>query len=724
MLVATYRDDEVATSHPLYQVLADLPRAHTRRIALAPLTVSAVARLARPHGRSALDVHRVTAGNPLFVTEVLASDGASVPGSIREAVLARTARLSDGARRVAGFVSVVPAAAESWLVDAVLAPPAVDIDGCLQLGMERRGDGALAYRHELVRLAVEASLPPAYRRDLHASALRVLAGRNDTAPARLAHHAAGAEDGAAVIEHARAAAVQAASVGAHREAAAHYAAAVAHAARLGPGERAELHERLAYEYYLTDRAALSLEQRRSALEIWQSLGETLRQGDALRWLSRMSWFAGRRADAERFAAEAIATLEPLPAGRELALAYSNRAQLEMLAHQSDGAVTWATRALELAEQVGDTEVQVHALNNRGTAKLLGGRHADGDADLSRSLQMALQANLHEHAARAYTNLSSTCVALRLYADGARYLEEGLAYTQRLDLEAWRLYMLAWRARARFEQGDWAGAGDDAEAVVANPRASPITRLPALVVLGQLRTRRGDPDAASPLAEAQRLASEAQELQRTAPVLAALAESAHLADDLGAVIDCLRAAAAQASRQRDPWIRGSLEIWLWRAGDVAALDEGCAAPYGLEAAGNWRDAAAAWRVLGCPYERACMLGWYGDEPAQLEALAMFESLGAVPAAQQLRRRMRAAGRRNVPRGSRASTRQNAYGLTRREAQVLDLMRAGLRNAAIARRLYLSTRTVDHHVSAVLAKLGATTRAEAIAIVASMTPTPSG
>lgn len=715
LLIVTYRDDEVRPGHPLHLVLADLPRAQTHRVGLVPLTEVAVTKLARQRGRSARDVHRITGGNPLFVTEVLASDDSSVPGTIREAVLARAAQLGDGARRVAELVSVVPAAAEASLVDAVMSPSAADIDGCLQIGMRRRDDGSLAYRHELVRRAVEMSLPPAYRRDLHASVLRVLSQRSDAAPARLAHHAAGAEDAAAVLVHAQAAGRQAASVGAHREAASHYASALVRAAALEPRQRAELHERLAYEYYLTDRNDLALAERRAALEIWHSTGEPLREGDNLRWLSRLSWFRGQRVEAERYASEAIATLERLPPGHELALAYSNLAQLEMLAHRRDEAVSWATRAFELAESLDDLEAQVHALNNGGTAKLLEG-DPDGDRDLTRSLEGALRANLHEHAARAYTNLASTWVALKNYPVAMSYLERGIAYSESLDLDSWRLYMQAWRARARLETGDWLGAGDDAEAVVTNPRTSPVTRLPALVVLGQLRARRGDPDPSTPLNEAGQLASRAQEIQRTAPLVDAIAELAHSNGDLASAVAPLRDALAHALAFCDPWIRGGLAIWLWRAREIATLPDGCAEPYVREAAGQWREAADAWHRLGCPYEYACMLAWYGDEPAQREALERLEALGAGPASQQLRRRMRAGGARGVPRGSRASTRENTFGLTKREVQVLDLMRSGLRNSAIAKKLYLSTRTVDHHVSSVLAKLGASTRAEAVAIAA--------
>lgn len=299
----------------------------------------------------------------------------------------------------------------------------------------------------------------------------------------------------------------------------------------------------------------------------------------------------------------------------------------------------------------------------------------------------------------------------------------MAYCEQRDLDAWRLYIQTWRARARFDCGDWQGAAEDAAAASSDALTVPITRLPALVVLAHVRARRGDPDVRSLLDEARTLASTVDEIQRTAPLVVAVAESAQLEDRLVEAVDELRAAYALAMVQTDHCVIGDIAIWLWRAGALEALPEGLPLPIRHEAAGDWLQAAQAWAAIGCPYERACMLAWYGDEPAQRDALAEFERLGAEPAAQQLRRHMREVGVRGIPRGLRESTRSHAFGLTRREAQVLQLMAAGLRNAAIARKLYVSTRTIDHHVSAVLAKLGVTTRAEAIAVAgASATEAP--
>lgn len=714
LVVVTYRDDEVVRGHPLHFVLGDLPRATTRRLALVPLSREAVATLAREARRPARDLHRITGGNPLFVTEVLAASGTSVPGTIREAVLARAARLSAGARRIAEVVSVVPAAAEGWLIERLLQPGSDDVDGCLAIGMRRAEDGAVSYRHELVRRAVEESLPPTRRRELHALVLHTLASRPEVAAARLAHHAAGAEDRDAVVRYATEAAAQAAAVGAHRESASHYAAALRHGETLELRHRAELQERLSYEYYLTDRIDVSLAARLAALQHWTALGDHLRRGDAQRWLSRLSWFMGRRDDAERYSRDAIDTLEALPVGRELALAYSNQAQLDMLEYREEPACAWATRAIDLAETLRDDEVLCHALNNRGAAQHFG-HDRQGVTDLERSLRIALEHNFQEHAARAYTNLAATTVVQRQYEHGRRYLSEGIGYCEQRDLDSWRLYMLAWHARERFECGAWLEAGDAIETVLA-ATTSLVTRLPALVTLAHLRLRRGDPDVDTPLQEARTLAATAREIQRTAPLLAALAERAWLAGELESVVPELRDGLELARQQRSGWITGEIAAWLWRAGALQGPAPALAEPYALELHGHWREAAASWRQLGCPYEAARVLATHGDEPALREALAEFDRLGAEPATRFTRRRMRATGVRRVPRGARATTRQNPFNLTRREAQVLEMIAMGQRNSAIARKLFLSTRTVDHHVSSVLNKLGVATRAEAIALAA--------
>jgi DNA-binding CsgD family transcriptional regulator len=242
----------------------------------------------------------------------------------------------------------------------------------------------------------------------------------------------------------------------------------------------------------------------------------------------------------------------------------------------------------------------------------------------------------------------------------------------------------------------------------------VTRIPALRTLGHLRVRRGDPDAQTPLREARICAGPVQEPQRVGTLAAVYADAAWLAGDLEGVVQAVRPAYELCRSRKDPRMNGELATWLWRMNALDGRRVAMAEPYALEISGNWQGAAELWKRLGCPYEHAMVLGWHGGEAEQREALAIFEELGASPAAQVLRRQMRAKGVRSVPRGSRKSTRGNALGLTRREAQILGLLSEGLRNSAIAKKLFVSTKTVDHHVSAILAKLGVPSRAEALAM----------
>ena len=434
----------------------------------------------------------------------------------------------------------------------------------------------------------------------------------------------------------------------------------------------------------------------------------------MRWLSTLSWYAGRRAEACRFADEAVTVLESLPPGPELAMAYCNQAGLHMEAHEADAATDWATRAIALAEPVENPGILGAALNTLGTVRLIGGDSA-GWADLQRSLQLALEGGVPERVADCYTNLAAMAISARQYGLASRHVSEGLAYCEEYDLDSWWPYLVAYRARLRFEQGQWSGAGDDVESVLRHPRTTAISRIPALRILGHLRIRRGDADACAPLEEARMLAGPNPELQRLGTLAAIHAEAAWLAGDLDRAAREAQPAYELLCRRRDPRMKGELAAWLWRAGALQQPPSGIAEPYAMEVSGDWQGAAQAWKTLGCPYEHAMALAWYGAETEQVEALAILDDLGAATAAVAVRKQMRARGMRSIPRGARVSTRCHPHGLTRREAQTLALMSDGLRNAIIAKHLFVSTKTVDHHVSAILAKLDVASRAEAVALI---------
>jgi len=714
LLLVTYRDDEVTADHPLRRLMSELPASRVTRMQVPRLSAEAVEAMARGALRSHEGLHAMTQGNPFFVSELLQHGIDGVPRGVQDLILARFARLSPIAQQIMQLASIVPRRIDEWLMQEVLAPPLGAVEECLDAGLLVADRNALAFRHELARVAVEQSLSGLRAQGLHAQVLAALE-HVATSRASLAwrvHHADRANDAGAVLRIAPEAAHEAERRGAHREAAAHLRTALGYAAEQPDAVRAALLDRLAYESYLTDRIEDALAARREARGLWERMGDRLREGDATRWLSRLSWYNGQTEVAEAHADEAIAVLSALPPGRELAMACSNRAQLHMLQGQSADAIARGTRALELAASLGDQEIQVHALNNIGTARLDAGDES-GRAELERSLAISLAGGLEEHAARAYVNLSFDAIMLLRFPQALAWIERGIAYCDPRDLDAWTRYLVAYQAVVWFAMGQWDRAADQAARLLQAPDLAPISRIVALTVLGHIRVRRGDPAASPLLDEALQLALPTRSMLRVGPVVAARVEAARLRDDHEACIEAIQPLASLGEQsQYRGWVMAEIVCQLRRAGIDQELPNICPAPYALQFAGRWREAADAWRSLSCPYEEASALA-EGDTEAQRVALAQFESLGADPMATRLRRELRESGVRGVPRGQRASTQSNPHALTEREIEVLRLLCDGLRNAQIAERLCRSVRTVDHHVAAIFAKLGASTRTEAMA-----------
>ena len=712
LLVVTFRDDELGPRHPLRFVLGELPSRAKVRIRLDPLSEGAVEELAREAHRSAFGLYAATGGNPFYVTEVLAAGGDDIPETVRDAVLARAGRLSEAGRRLLEAVAVVPGTTGFWLLERLAPEEMSHVDECVASGMLTSTPGGVGFRHELARLAIESSLAPDRRVALNRSAFRAIADRPSGEPAlaALAHHADAAGDAEAVHRFAPAAAERAAELGAHREAAAQYTRALRFADGLPLDEQARLYEGVSYESYLTGDFADAIAASTEALDRYRRLGDVLKEGGSLHALSRLLWSIGRTPEAAETARKAATLLESLSPGDELALAYAQLAALSMSADDSEGVVSWSTRAADLAQRLGDREILASTRVTVGGAEYAAGAPG-GRERLERELDLALSAGLEEVAARAFNLLVRAGMRWREYAVVDRYLDPGFEYCRDRELGNFRQGLGAERARRFLDQGEWTRATDAADLVLSTARTAGMAPFVALTVLGQVRARRGDPDAWAPLDRALEMAEPSGELQRLGLVASARAEVAWLARDHRRTLDEARAVYVLALEKRHPWFAGELALWQWKIGALDSTPEWLAEPYALQIAGEWQGAADAWQARGCPYEAAQALA-DGDAKAQQRAYEAFLGLGAVPAAKEVGRALRALGV-SVPRGPRASTRENPAQLTARELEVLELVAEGLRNAEIANRLVLSRRTVDHHVSAILRKLDAGTRGEAVA-----------
>jgi DNA-binding CsgD family transcriptional regulator/tetratricopeptide (TPR) repeat protein len=570
---------------------------------------------------------------------------------------------------------------------------------------------SVASRHELIRQTVLESLSPQRRRDLHQQLLAVLRAAGAD-PARLARHAEGAGDRDAVLTYAPAAARQAAAANAHRAAAGQYALALRFAAGLPPAEHAQLLSAYADECNAIDQRAEGLDARRRALELWRGLGDDLKQGECLANMAFLLNGLGRTTEAQQVCRQALALLEAHPPGRELALAYRVQSGLYMLTQDYRAAIEWGERAIALAEPIADRALVLAAHNTIGSSWVQLD-YAYGCEVLERNLAAAHAAGLHAFAAHAYANLASVSIELYHFPQAERYAREGAAYAAEHGFDRFGLYIQAWQSVAHLRQGRWREAETLATTLLRRSGVSVTSRVTALAALGSLRARLGEADVASVLDEALELTRHTTSLHRTALVRAARAEAAWLAGDPQAALAEAEAVFPVALEKQHGWFAGELAYWCWRAGAEPVLRDWMARPYALQIGGEWQAAAEAWEQLACPYEQARALA-EGGVAAQVAALAIFERLGARPAAEALRDRLKASGGVQLPRQPRAATRENPFGLTPRQVDILGLLVAGLSNAEIAARLHISPKTADHHVSAVLARLNVHSREAAAAL----------
>lgn len=707
LVIITMRDDEAGPEHLLSVALGQMVAASMVTMNVPELSLAAVEQMAAGTSIDPGSLHRAAAGNPYFITEVLTTGDGSLPATVRDAVTARCSQLSPTGRRLLRAAAVLGTGCDAALAVVVCGASFADIDECASRGLLRRQGSDIEFRHELSQRSVLDATPAGLRAELHREALLNLRGRYPRVDdAELARHAAEAGDAEAVLELAPKAAKQAASLGAHRAAAAHYASALKHAHLLPARERAELIAAHAREAFLTDAVDEAIASEQAALDLWREEGDVPNQGRSLTRLAYYLWWDTSQ-EFLPVAAEAVTLLESVPPSADLAAAYARSAQLLMIDGRSTEAVADASKAVTLARQFGADEVLINALDTLGCSHLCLGM-SEGWAELEESLARALSEDTEEEAARAFNNLMASAVNERRYELFDPMYERALTYFSERELDQSQRCLIGGVVEARFGQGRWEEAERVARAVIAGGR--PAGRAESLVALGRLSARRGEPGAMSWL-------DQAMEMQARLggevgyPMRAYRAEAAWLAGDLRKAAAEIDLAMAEVSEQSNRWYLGDLAFVARHVGLDVDMKRPLPEPYAFYFDGHPEKAAALWAEMGCPYEEAMMLADSSEESDLRHSLSILRSLGAEPMATTVTERLKSAGARRIPRGPRTSTRSNPGGLSDRELEVLALLGQGLRNAEIASELVLSRRTVDHHVSAILAKLDARSRFEA-------------
>jgi DNA-binding CsgD family transcriptional regulator/tetratricopeptide (TPR) repeat protein len=493
-------------------------------------------------------------------------------------------------------------------------------------------------------------------------------------------------------------------------AAAQYERALRNAHHAGKPLLAALQEGVADEYALLDRWEEAEQARRAALALRRELGDTESVGKNLGSLSSTLWRLCRGEEAEQAAEEAVQVLAALPPGEALAWAYAGLACAYLtMGGPEEAALASLGKALDIAGQRGYVNVTCFALGVEGAGLIEAGR--DGMPPLEESFRIARGAGVPGGVGEAYCRMVEACAKLHRFAELERYYAEGLAYCEGRELAVFSKCMNGWRARMLVFLGRWEEATQLCARNLSSPGISPVNQLNPLCVLGTIAGRRGEDGAWELLDRALAFAEGTTEPAWIALARAARAELSWLDGRLGLAAAEARAGYDVALGHVDPWALGSLAIWLARLGAPPHPPSRLPEPYALEIAGDHGAAAAVWEWIGRPYDAAPARAWSSDEAGLREALAGLEELGASVAAVAVRRRMRELGMKAIPRGPRTATRVAPAGLTAREQEVLALLADGLTDREISQKLFISERTVHHHVSAVLAKTGAASRTAA-------------
>ncbi|MDX6213824.1 MAG: hypothetical protein QOF82_2911 [Frankiales bacterium] len=764
LVVAAYRSDELYPGTPirewrsrlLSQRLAEEVRVPRLSAAQTATLVSAVLGRAAP-AQLVTAIHARSDGIPLHVEELLAAGDVlepsrlAFPDTLADAVLARAQALDAEAREVADAAAVIGRSFDFDLLAAVSeADPAV-VDRSLRLLRARYfvqagADGlSFDFRHALIRDALYDDVPLPRRTALHERVALAAVERGDRA-AFVSAHFEQAKLAEKAYQYAILGAQETSHVSAHREALQLYRRAERNLSRgTAVGEQARLMTAIGAEAAALDENAEAAHAYAHAHRLWLQAGEAVEAASVVPPLVAVRHLLGDPLEQRvRLLQEALTGLDEVPDALKVrARVLSGLAAAYMLDRRLDEAIDYGQQSTALSIAAGDEAAALNTAATQGSVLLFRGQGA-GWSLLERTVATCVASLQEAEAARAYRMAGSCASVLVEYDQAERWLTAGIDYAGAVELWNHRSYMTAHLAHVQWACGNWDAAQCTAESALADGRGGITTRITAQYVLGYLAMGRGNlPMAADLLSEALEIGESMAELQRVSPPLWGLAETALLgADPAGAIELCDRGFAA-SDRVADaaylfPFVvtgtrarlavndTGAASEWLSQVrkslhrrnipGTLPALAHARGliqlANAEVEAAGeSLTEARLAWDQRRRFWEGS----WAALDEARSAAVGR-RHVEAAALADTVRARALLAGAVSLVSAAdqvRASSQrpgQPWHPLTDREWSVAQLVATGLTNRQIAAELYLSPKTVGTHVEHVLAKLGASRRAE--------------
>ncbi len=718
LLVITLRDREVDRSHPVRNLLAGPTSTAPDRIDLRALSLDAVTDmvdLARAEGHACdlepSALHEVSGGNPYLAVQLVLAQPGDAARSARETLVARAERLSPAGREVLQVLSVLPEGADPTVARLLFG----DHPGALH---EAEGSGLLTsttdrirFRHELGRTAIVESLSFGERM---ASTNRVLDAlvSSGADPTLLVHLSRAAGDGRRATRFAVEVLDDGLAPTNHREIWKLTRIALECTIDLSPERIGALHLAAARSGRVANHHAEAVAHAEQAVELATEHGaddDTL----ASAWLT-LAMTRAANGDHHR-SAEALGRAEELlergPVTERWVRCNTLLASAALIAGDVDTAVARTTESVKLADTNGWPHELTYALGVRSIA--VGGPVTEpGRADMRRALELGAQ---HGPPDRHAANLHNQSVLLLRNAETAAaedLVDEAERYSREHGLDNLLFHARVQRAHILIHQGRTAEAEALVEELVEQATDPGSIKASADAALARIWTRRGDPMAEGLVERAWADAVATGEIQKIAIAGVSRLEHLWLQGHDEPLLRFARHLAGLGERHGHHRLRADALRALMRLGEPVEPFDGCPRPLAAALAGDHRRAAELWEEAGQPYERALELVESTDTSIAFEGLRLLDRAGATRTADLVRQRLRVRGFQGVPRGPRKSAAGAVPVLTDRQADVLRLIAKGMTNQQIADELFVARRTVDNHVSAILSRLGADDRHQAV------------
>ncbi len=705
VIVVTLRPEEIDPAHPFQVVTADIGRLATR-IDLPPLSVDGIRQMVSDTALSAPAVHAATLGNPFFVEEIVRHPETDIPATVTDAIEALIGSLPAETREAVELIALT--------ADGIDLDLLADREEAVDLACRRRllvvSGTRVRCRHDLIRATVARRVPPTRARRLHRHIFHLLqrdsSGLVRTAELAYHSHLGGMEAEAA--RYSVDAARTAARSGSHREAALAYGWAFEHRREIPADRLAHVLRAAAYEHLLVNDFLTAIQMAETVLE---TATDERERGEANAWIALFAIRQSHTDLAERHAIRALDLLRPFGPSVALARAETVLAAIPLVRGASGDAIAQAERAVQTARASGARAVEADALITLGSA-LVNLDRVDGFGLIEEGGRLAREVGSLDAAARAVYQLGKIPFEEMRLSDAARLMDEGLVYLASEELDAWYVALEVTRAHISVTRGEWEAAAVSLARALPRPTCLSTETEGALVDARRLM-RVGDPAALEALDLGLSRADVgvgyskdvlATELAMEAAWLGLLNE--------GAAADRYTRMTDIAQRFGDHWSLSRLAFWAIRLG-LAPPPGPLRGPVGDEIEGDPIKAALRWRESGYPVE-AAIVEAFTPGASLRDVFAELERLGALGMTAGLRMRLRERGVTGIPRGVQRATEAHPGGLTARQQDVLALIAAGYTNDAIATELFVSSKTVSHHVSAILTKLGVENRLQAASV----------